>query len=158
MASPGQKRGGCGHLMAGFDSHSFCTRCRDKGKGPDPCISDKDCNSCNILTADQHLQLSTPSYEIKNFKEKRESKKASDTPTKKESYSSSLIDPSSVTVVGAVDDQGIVQSPSSSSSVNNKKKKVSSDNKPKSQTSKPPKSGSDKLSQSSVLKNFQICD
>ena len=26
MASPGQKCGGCGHLMVGFDSHSFCVR------------------------------------------------------------------------------------------------------------------------------------
>ena len=30
MASPGQK-GLCGHLMAGFDSHLYCVRCRDKG-------------------------------------------------------------------------------------------------------------------------------
>ena len=41
MASPGQKRGGCGHLMAGFDTHS-CARCRDKGKGKDPCVEKPD--------------------------------------------------------------------------------------------------------------------
>ena len=31
MSSPGQRRGSCGHAMAGFDSHSKCARCRDKG-------------------------------------------------------------------------------------------------------------------------------
>ena len=120
MASPGQKQGRCGHLMAGFDTHSFCARCRDKNKGPDPCISEEVCNSCNILTADQRLQLSTSSYKIK--KEKRELKKVSDTPAKKDSDSSSLIDPSSVTVVGAVDDQGMLQSPGSSSDDKKKRK------------------------------------
>ena len=61
--------------------------------------------------------------------------------------SSSLIDPSSVMVVGAVDDQGILQSPGSSSSVKKTKKK-NSDAKPKAQTSKPPKSGLDKPTKS----------
>ena len=42
MASPGQKLGGCGHLMEGFDTHSFCAFCRNKGKGPGLCISEKD--------------------------------------------------------------------------------------------------------------------
>ena len=31
MSSPGQRRGSCGHAMAGFDSHSKCAHCRDKG-------------------------------------------------------------------------------------------------------------------------------
>ena len=26
MASPGQRRGSCGHIMAGFDAHDKCTR------------------------------------------------------------------------------------------------------------------------------------
>ena len=112
MSSPGQKHGGCGHLMARFDTHSFCARCREKSKGPDPCVSKSDCQACNVLTEDQRLQLSTPSYRIK--KEKRDLKKQSDTP-QKNSDSSSLIDPSSVTVVGAVDDQGNLQYPGSSS-------------------------------------------
>ena len=93
---------------------------------------------------DQCLQLPRPSYKIKRVK--LESKKVSDTPTKKDSDSYSLIDPSSVTVVGAVDDQGMLQSPGLSSGVEKKKKKVSSDDKPQSQTSIPPKSGSDKPS------------
>ena len=46
MTSLGQNRGGCGHLMAGFDSHSHCVRCHDKGKGQDPCVEkpDSDCS------------------------------------------------------------------------------------------------------------------
>ena len=38
MASPGQKRGGCGHLMAGFDSHNYCAKSHNRGKGSDPCV------------------------------------------------------------------------------------------------------------------------
>ena len=114
--------------MASFDSHCFCARCREKGKGSDPCISHLDCNACNSLSEEQCIQLSTPSYRLK--KEKRDSKKVSDTP--KQDSSSSLIDPSTVTVVGAVDDHGIVKSPGSGS---DKKKKQNVD-KPKAQTSK----------------------
>ena len=55
---------------------------------------------------EQRLQLSTPSYRLK--KEKGELKKSNDTP-RKDSDSSSLIVPSSVTVVGAVDGQGMVR-------------------------------------------------
>ena len=29
MSSPGQRRGSCGHAMAGFDTHSKCARCKD---------------------------------------------------------------------------------------------------------------------------------
>ena len=124
MSSPSQKHGSCGHIMASFDSHNLCARCREKGKGTDPCINKNDCNSCNLLTEEQRLQLSTPSYRLK--KEKRNLKK-SDTP-KQDSSSSSLIDPYSVTVVGAVDAQGILQSPGSSSG---KAQKTDSSSKPK---------------------------
>ena len=138
MSSPSQKHGSCGHIMASFDSHNFCARCREKGKGTDPCISKNDCNSCNLLTEEQRLQLSTTSYRLK--KEKRDLKK-SDTP-KQDSSSSSLIDLSSVTVVGAVDAQGILQSPGSSSG---KGQKTDSSSKPKdlkSKAEKPSKSSS----------------
>ena len=57
MASPGQTRGQCGHLMAGFDS--VCARCRDEKKGEDPCIKDKPCSHCDLLTEDQKLKLAT---------------------------------------------------------------------------------------------------
>ena len=106
----------------------------DAGKSVRDLIPKSDCHTCNILTEDQRLQLSTPSYRIK--KEKRESKKQGDTP-QKSSDSSSLIDPSTVTVVGAVDDQGMLQSPGSSSGAEKKKKdKKPAPEKPKSSKSK----------------------
>ena len=49
MASPGQKWGGYGHLMGGCDTNNYCTRCRDKVKGPDPCVEkpeNSDCKFC----------------------------------------------------------------------------------------------------------------
>ena len=135
--------------MASFDSHSFCARCREKGKGSDPCISNNDCTSCNSLTEDQCLQLSTPSYRLKT--EKRDLKKTSDTP-KQDSSSSSLIYPSSVMVVGAVDALGILQSPGSSSG---KKKKANPSEKPKAHSSKDPKTGTDKASKSGTSKSHR---
>ena len=50
MYSPGQKRGSCGHAMAIFDGHAFCARCREKGKGEEPCVKDKDSVDCVILS------------------------------------------------------------------------------------------------------------
>ena len=76
MSSPGQKWGGCGHVMESFDSHSFGAQCRHKGKGKDPCVEKPDttdCKFCNSLTEDQCLQLATPSYKLK--KEKHEAEK-----------------------------------------------------------------------------------
>ena len=64
MSSPSQRRGGCGHMMAGFDLHSVCAHCHDKKKDKDPCVEkpDSECQHCKVLTADQLAQLSTPSY------------------------------------------------------------------------------------------------
>ena len=98
MSSPGQKRGSCGHAMAIFDRHAFCARCREKGKGEEPCISNKDttdCTLCNAFTPEQRAQISTPSYKIK--KEKREAKRLDSTQPTDE-----LVDPSSVSVIGVV--------------------------------------------------------
>ena len=45
MASPsdkkGHRRGSCGHIMASFDLHDKCARCRDKLIGKDDCVLDK---------------------------------------------------------------------------------------------------------------------
>ena len=45
MATPGDKKGQrkglCGHIMASFDSHSKCARCRDKRIGEDNCMKTK---------------------------------------------------------------------------------------------------------------------
>ena len=40
MASSGQKKGGCGHIMASFDTHVCCAR--EKGAGSDLCVQGKD--------------------------------------------------------------------------------------------------------------------
>ena len=91
MASSGQKKGGCGHIMANFDTHIRCAQCREKGAGSDPCVQGKeDCAACLLLTPEQQKQLATPTYKL--CKEKKSS-------TKQEV----LVDPSSVSVVGPVD-------------------------------------------------------
>ena len=64
MASPGefkgQRRGACGHVMAAFDLHERCARCRDKKLGDDPCVKDKPCSLCDSLSESQKETLSTP--------------------------------------------------------------------------------------------------
>ena len=56
MASPGHKKGSCGHIMALFDAHSKCARCRDKGIGQDPCVEKKPCQICDNLSEEQKKQ------------------------------------------------------------------------------------------------------
>ena len=95
---PGAEKGQ--KAMAGFDGHSFCACCREKGKGEEPCIANKDamdCKFCNLFTPEQRAQISTPSYKIK--KEKREAKRV-DNPTPTEDIA--LVDPANVSVIGAV--------------------------------------------------------
>ena len=57
MDSPGEKkgqrRGSCGHVMAAFDLHKKCARCRDKGIGDDPCVKDKQCSVCDSFSDEQ---------------------------------------------------------------------------------------------------------
>ena len=55
MSSPGQRRGSCGHAMAGFDFHSKCAHCRDKGLGDNPCVQKKECDICRGFTPEQIL-------------------------------------------------------------------------------------------------------
>ena len=100
MASPGERRGVCGHAMAGFDQHAHCARCRDKKKGTDPCIKGNVCPSCNVLTEEQKLRLATPVYQ--NKKEKRDSKAALEDCT--------LVDPALVSVLGVSTEGGIKSS------------------------------------------------
>ena len=138
MSSPSQRRGSCGHMMAGFDLHGVCARCRDKKKGKDPCVEkpEADCPICNSFTPEQLTQLSTPTY--KNKKEKREQK--SSTPAKNPSdvaLSPTLVDPSLVTVMGVVDGQP-ASGPSDLSEKPAEKKKKKEDKKVSS--SKPVKS------------------
>ena len=95
-------------MMAGFNFHSICARCRDKKKGQDPCVEKpgSDCCHCNALTSEQLAQLSTPSYTIK--KEKRESKSstpANNPPSSDNTLSPTLVVLALVSVVGVVDGQ-----------------------------------------------------
>ena len=96
MSSPGQKRGNCGHAMASFDCHSFCARCREKGKGKDTCVESPttECKFCMLLTPEQKAQLATPSYKLK--KGKRDAKKAELSSPAKDS---TLVDPATVSVL-----------------------------------------------------------
>ena len=96
MSSPGQKRGSCGHIMALFDNHKKCARCREKGVGDDPCVKKLDCPICKAFTPAQIQQLSTPTY--KTRKEPAEQKKTGDV----EGTTSTLVDPTTITVLGQV--------------------------------------------------------
>ena len=87
MASPRQRKGACGHIMASFDRHSRCARCRDKGLGEDPCVKKLPCNFCELLTPEQVIQLLTPTYKLRKEKQKERE---------------SLVDPSSVNVLSPV--------------------------------------------------------
>ena len=61
MASPGdkkgQRRGSCGHVMALFDLHDKCVRCREKLIGEDNCVKDKPCKICDGFTPAQKDML-----------------------------------------------------------------------------------------------------
>ena len=84
--------------MASFDQHSRCARCRDKGHGDDACVKKLPCEFCELLTPEQVLQLSMPTYKLrKDRKQERES----------------LVDPSSVTVLSSVDQDKSVGASSS---------------------------------------------
>ena len=76
MASPGQKRGSCRHMMALFDSHSKYVRCCEKGLGIDPCVEKKISEICDSFMPEQKKQLVTPTCKNQN----EHQKKASSTP------------------------------------------------------------------------------
>ena len=116
MSSPGQRRGSCGHAMAGFESHSKCARCRDKGLGDDPCVQKKECAICRGFIPEQTLQLSTPA--------------SSSTPT--------VMDPAHVSVLGKVEKVKAVQStPTSPKKTKRSESPKPSANKKKSSSSRP---------------------
>ena len=101
MASPGdkkgQRRGVCGHIMASFDLHKRCARCREKGLGDDDCVAKKSCFICDGLTDSQKDMLATPTY--KNRKDKK---------------AGVLVSPEQVTVIASVEDKEPVFQPSPS--------------------------------------------
>ena len=65
MSSPGQRRGLCGHLMAGYDQNKVCARCRDKKKGEDPCVGKHPCPSCDTQ---KNRNLSWPLHHVRKKK------------------------------------------------------------------------------------------
>ena len=97
MASPsdrkGQQRGSCGHVMANFDLHDKCARCREKLIGEDDCVLKKPCKICDGFSESQRELLSTPTYRI------RKDKKAG-----------LLVSPKEVTVLSIVDSEPTFQS------------------------------------------------
>ena len=99
MTSPsdkkGQRRGSCGHIMASFDLHDKCARCRDKLIGEGDCVLDKPCSICEGFSGAQKEMLSTPSYKI------RKDKKAD-----------LFVSPKEVTVLQQVDNEPTFQTPS----------------------------------------------
>ena len=90
MASPGQRRANCGHIMAGFDGHKKCARCREKKLGDDPCVKDLFCSICEAFSEQQRSMLSIPQYKIR-----------------KDKKSGLLVSPSKVTVVGVANQEDL---------------------------------------------------
>ena len=94
MASPGQKRETCGHIMALFDAHSKCARCREKGIGQYPYVERKQCQICDNFSEDQKKQLATPTYRARKELQK------------KASSPSQAVDPADITVLRKVESKG----------------------------------------------------
>ena len=89
-------------------------------KGDDPCVSKKPYSFCDILTPEQKLQISTPSYQKK--KERREQRTAlADKST--ENVSETLVDPSLVSMVGVASTENkAMKSPETTTKDKQKKK------------------------------------
>ena len=112
--------------MAGFDTHSKCARCRDKGLGDDPCVQKKECVICRGFNPEQIQQLSTPTY--KDRKDKKATASSS-TPT--------LVDPAHVSVLGKVKKVKAVNSTPMTKKTKRSESPKPSSNKKKSSSSKP---------------------
>ena len=112
--------------MAGFDLHSVCVRCRDKKRGKDPCVekADSDCQHCKLLTPEQLVQLSTPSYKLKKEKRETKSSTTSKDPPSSVTLSPTLVGPALVSVMGVKDGQSTLRSPGLSVQPAEKKKKT----------------------------------
>ena len=140
MSSPSQRRGGCGHMMAGFDPHAVCARCHDKKKGTDPCVEKEgaNCRHCNAPSPEQLAQLSTPSYKLKKEKRDMKSSTPSKNPVTDDTLSPTLVDPSLVMVMGVVDGQSPAGPSDLSDKPVEKRKKEEQKKEKKATTSKKP--------------------
>ena len=128
-------------MMAGFDTHSHCPRCREK-KGQDPCVEKPGsaCSHCSSLTPDQLTQLSTPTYKMKKEKRELKSSTPAKNPPSDSTLSPNLVDPSLVMVMGVVDGQSTSGSPGLSEKSAEKKKKKEDEKVASSKPVKPDKS------------------
>ena len=104
--------------MVGFDSHTHCIHCRHKGKGTDPCVTNEDCQFCNVLAQEQKSHLATPSYQKK--KEKHDNKAIH------KELSNTHVDPALVSVLGVRKDRQDLNSEEVSSTPDLKAKKTQS--------------------------------
>ena len=90
MASPGefkgQRKGSCGHIMAAFDIHEKCARCRNKKVGQDPCVLGNPCVICDGFSDAQREKLATPSSNL-------------------DRKAGLLVSPKEVTVLGSLDEE-----------------------------------------------------
>ena len=138
MSSPSQRRGSCGHMMAGFDLHSVCACCRDKKKGQDPCVEKPgaDCTICKALTPEQLSQLSMPSYKNKKEKHELKSSTPAKNPTSDSTLSPTLVDPA----LGVVDGQSTSGLPGLSDQPAEKRQKKEGKKASSSKSVKPDKS------------------
>ena len=112
--------------MAGFDTHSKCASCRDKGLGDDPCVQKKECAICRGFNPEQIQQLSTPTYKDRKDKKATASSSA---PT--------LVDPAHVSVLGKVEKVKAVNSTPTTKKMKRSESPKPSPNKKKSSSSKP---------------------
>ena len=123
MASPGEKQGTCGYIMASFDSHLNCAHCCNKGVGEDMCVLKKDCSIASHLLSSRSSSWPHP----RTMYEKKEHSEKTATPTQ--------IDPADCKLLGKVEgDRVIEETPPS------KQKKSYSDNTPKASKKKAGKS------------------
>ena len=47
----------CGHFMAEWDDHHYCTKCRDDLKGDNPCANSSECTICSSFSDEQKRKL-----------------------------------------------------------------------------------------------------
>lgn len=71
----GQRRGACGHLMADFDHHQRCCRCREAKRGQDLCVLEQPCPTCESLTPAQKAHLAVPIYKERKLKKEAKATK-----------------------------------------------------------------------------------
>ena len=65
----GQKRGICVQILASFNPHNWCARCREKVVGSYPCVlGEEPCKFCVILTPEQTHKLAIQKYKIRKEK------------------------------------------------------------------------------------------